>query len=141
MSGAFELQGRPDPSLVTYTHVVYALHTASLLVGVLGAATVVGSFLLGIPSLVAVIMNYARRSDVRGTWLASHFRWQIRTFWFALLWVCVAGLVSAPLVLALGLGILVFIGLATLVGLWVLYRVARGWLALSGARPMPGQDA
>jgi uncharacterized membrane protein len=86
-------------------------------------------------------MNYARRSDVRGTWLASHFRWQIRTFWFALLWVCVAGMVSAPLVLALGLGILVFTGLATLVGLWVLYRVARGWLALSGARPMPGQSA
>ncbi|MFZ4737964.1 MAG: DUF4870 family protein [Bradymonadia bacterium] len=141
MNETFGLTERPDPSLVTYTHVVYALHAASLLVGVLGAATVVGSFLLGIPSLVAVIMNYARRSDVRGTWLASHFRWQIRTFWFALLWVCVAGMVSAPLVLALGLGILVFTGLATLVGLWVLYRVARGWLALSGARPMPGQSA
>jgi uncharacterized membrane protein len=141
MNETFGLTERPDPSLVTYTHVVYALHAASLLVGVLGAATVVGSFLLGIPSLVAVIMNYARRSDVRGTWLASHFRWQIRTFWFALLWVCVAGMVSAPLVLALGLGILVFTGLATLVGLWVLYRVARGWLALSGARPMPDQSA
>jgi NAD(P)-dependent dehydrogenase (short-subunit alcohol dehydrogenase family) len=71
MNETFGLTERPDPSLVTYTHVVYALHAASLLVGVLGAATVVGSFLLGIPSLVAVIMNYARRSDVRGTWLAT----------------------------------------------------------------------
>ena len=50
-------------------------------------ATVVGAFLTGWPSIIAVILNYVKRGDVRGTWLESHFRWQIRTFWFGLLWV------------------------------------------------------
>ncbi|MFO1425483.1 MAG: hypothetical protein U1F11_00615 [Steroidobacteraceae bacterium] len=129
-----------DPSLVSYTHVIYALHALSVLIGVTGAATVVGSFVFGLPSIIAVIMNYVRRAETRGSWLESHFRWQIRTFWFALLWMVVAGFVSAPLVLMLGLGILTFVMAAGLVGLWVIYRVARGWLALRDGRtmPMPG---
>lgn len=129
--------GFADPSLVTWTHAVYALHALSVGIGLSGPVTVVGSFLFGAPSLVAVVLNYARRSDVRGTWLESHFRWQIRTFWWALLWVALAALVSAPLVLALGLGILTFGAMVLVVGLWVSYRVARGWIALSGRRPMP----
>ena len=63
------------------------LHAFSLLMGIVGAATVVGAFLTGWPSIIAVILNYVKRSEVRGTWLESHFRWQIRTFWFGLLWV------------------------------------------------------
>jgi len=78
-----------DAALTAYTHVIYALHTLAVLIGVTTAATVVGSFVCGIPSVVAVIMNYARRSATRGTFLESHFRWQIRTFWFALLWAVV----------------------------------------------------
>src|SRR4051812_37303963 len=74
-----------DHSLITYTHIIYALHALSALTGVLGAATIAGSFIFGLPSIVAVIMNYARASAVRGTFLESHFRWQIRTFWYALL--------------------------------------------------------
>src|SRR4029453_9820228 len=76
----------PKESLVTWTHVIYGLHAFSLLTGILGAATVVGAFLTGWPSIIAVIMNYLKRSEARGTWLESHFRWQIRTFWFGLLW-------------------------------------------------------
>lgn len=125
----------PDPSLVTYTHIVYALHALSVLVGLAGAATVVGSFLLGLPSILAVVMNYARQPEVEGTWLASHFRWQIRTFWYSVLWMLVAAVVSLPLVLVLGLGIVTFLLAVAVVGCWVVYRVLRGWLALRAGRP------
>ena len=77
----------PGPSLGRFTHVIYALHAFSLVTGIIGAATVVGAFLTGWPSIIAVVLNYVKRSEARGTWLESHFRWQIRTFWFGLLWV------------------------------------------------------
>ena len=77
----------PPPSLVTVTHLVYALHALSILIGVTTAATIVGAFVFGLPSIIAVIINYVKRGEARGTFLESHFRWQIRTFWFALLGV------------------------------------------------------
>jgi uncharacterized membrane protein len=124
-----------DPSLVTYTHVIYALHALSAAMGLAGAATIVMHFIFGLPSIVAVIMNYARRSAVRGTLLDSHFRWQIRTFWFALLaWVIVT-LFSVPLMLVLVGFVTLVLGMAA-IGLWIIYRVARGWLALNDRRPM-----
>ena len=111
----------------------YALHALSLLTGILGAATVIGAFLTGWPSLIAVILNYVKRGDARGTWLESHFRWQIRTFWFGLLWVSLCILF---IVVTLGLGALIAWILLVGVGLWFIYRIVRGWLALSGRRPM-----
>ena len=126
-----------DPSLITYTHIIYGLHALSVFIGLTSPATVVGSFVFGLPSIAAVIMNYLRRADVRGTFLESHFRWQIRTFWFALLWIVIAGVVSAPLVLLVGLGVLTFFLAAAAIGLWVIYRVARGWLALRDGRSVP----
>jgi uncharacterized membrane protein len=75
-----DVTGEPRPSLVTLTHVIYALHSVSLLIGITTAATVVGAFLFGWPSIIAVILNYVNRGETRGTWLQSHFRWQIRTF-------------------------------------------------------------
>ena len=123
----------PRSSLIQLTHVIYALHAASLVVGIVGTATVVGAFLTGWPSIFAVILNYVKRSEVRGTWLESHFRWQIRTFWYGLLWVVVCGLF---VVMTLGLGILIaWIPLA-FVGVWFIYRILRGWLALADRRPM-----
>ncbi len=85
----------PSDSLVTTTHVVYALHTLGLVIGAFGTATVIGTFLFGWPSIIAVIINYVKRSDVRGTWLDSHFSWQIRTFWWAMLWAVIIGIVGA----------------------------------------------
>jgi uncharacterized membrane protein len=123
----------PRDSLVTWTHVIYGLHAFSLLTGIIGAATVVGAFLTGWPSIIAVIMNYVKRGDVRGTWLESHFRWQIRTFWFGLLW---AGLCVLLVVATLGLGLLIVWLPLGLVGLWFVYRVARGWLRLVDRQPM-----
>src|SRR6185503_604205 len=124
---------RPPDSLVTWTQVIYGLHAFSLLTGILGAATVVGAFLTGWPSIIAVILNYVKRSQARGTWLESHFRWQIRTFWFGLFWIslCVVFIIAT-----LGIGILVAWLPMSLVGLWFVYRIARGWLALNSGRPM-----
>ncbi len=124
---------RSTSPLVTWTHAIYALHAFSLLTGIVGAATVVGAFLTGWPSIIAVILNYVKRSEVRGTWLESHFRWQIRTFWFGLLWIALCWLF---VVMTLGLGILIAWLPMILVGLWFIYRIVRGWLALNDGRPM-----
>ncbi len=123
----------PEPSLVRWTHLIYGLHAFSLLTGIVGTATVVGAFLTGWPSLIAVILNYVKRSETRGTWLEAHFRWQIRTFWFGLLWVALCLLF---VVLTLGLGLLVAWLPLFVVGLWFIYRIARGWLALIDRRPV-----
>ena len=123
----------PRESLIKLTHTIYALHAFSLVTGIVGAATVVGAFLTGWPSIIAVILNYVKRSEVRGTWLESHFRWQIRTFWFGLLWVTLCGLF---IVATLGIGLLIAWLPLTLVGLWFIYRIVRGWLRLTGHRPM-----
>src|SRR5215510_10478097 len=82
----------PAPSVVTIANVVYALHAVSVAIGVFTAATVIGQFLFYWPSLLAVVLNYVKRSDARGTWLESHFSWQIRTFWYGLLWVVLCAL-------------------------------------------------
>ena len=120
-------------SLVTWTQVIYALHAFSLLTGILGAATVIGSFLIGWPSIIAVILNYVKRSEARGTWLESHFRWQIRTFWFGLLWVCLCVLFVIG---TLGIGILIAWLPLAFITIWFIYRIVRGWLALNDRRPM-----
>ena len=125
--------GRPLNSLVGWTQLIYALHAVSLLTGILTAATVVGTFLTGWPSIIAVILNYVKRSDTRGTWLESHFRWQIRTFWFGLLWIA---LCLAFIVVTLGIGLIIAWLPMAIVGLWFIYRVVRGWLALNDGRPM-----
>jgi uncharacterized membrane protein len=118
-------------SLIGWTHLIYALHAFSLLTGIIGAATVVGSFLTCWPSIIAVILNYVKRADVRGTWLESHFRWQIRTFWFGLLWV---SLCVFFIVVTLGIGLIVAWLPLLIVSVWFVYRIARGWLALKDRR-------
>jgi uncharacterized membrane protein len=125
--------GSPAPSLVTLTHVIYGLHAVSLVMGIIGAATIVGAFLTGWPSIIAVILNYVKRGEARGTWLESHFRWQIRTFWFGALWV---GLCLLFVVMTLGIGIVIAWLPLGLVSLWFIYRIARGWLRLNDRQPM-----
>ncbi len=102
-----------EERLKTITTIVYALQA--------------GFFLLGVSALVAIILNYVKLDDVRGTWLESHFRWQIRTFWFALLWYALAGLTW-----------IVFVGMLVAFAntLWIIYRIIKGWLDLSENRPM-----
>lgn len=123
----------PDPSLVTITHVTYGLHAFGLALGAFGAATVVGSFVFGWPSIIAVIINYVKRGEAGGTWLESHFTWQIRTFWFAVLWSAIVLAVGLPLTLLL-VGFAIWAVGFFFLGIWAIYRIARGWLALRDRR-------
>ncbi len=109
-----------------WCQVIYALHAFSVLTGIFGAASVVGAFLIGWPSIIAVILNYVKRAEVAGSWLESHFSWQIRTFWFAALWVVIAVALGLT-VIGLPLTFVILIG----VTFWLIYRVVRGWLALN----------
>ena len=117
---------------VTLTYLIYGLHALSALGGGLSPAFVVTAFISGWPSIIAVIINYVKRGDVRGSYLESHFRWQIRTFWFALLCVLISLLLAFTLI-----GIPIALIVAWIAGLWVLYRIARGLLRLLDGKPMP----
>jgi uncharacterized membrane protein len=135
------MNGAPHPpaatsasqSLIDWTQIIYGLHALSLVIGILGAASIVGAFLLGWPSIIAVIMNYIKRSDARGTWLESHFTWQLRTFWYGLLWVCLCWFF---VIITLGIGIIIAWLPLGLAALWFIYRIARGWIALREGKPM-----
>ena len=118
-------------SLVNWTHAIYALHAFSLLMGILTPATVISSFLTGWPSIIGVVLNYVKRGEVRGTWLESHFRWQIRTFWWGLFWVC---LCLGFIVITLGIGIIIAWLPLAIVSVWFVYRIVRGWMALNNGK-------
>lgn len=102
-----------EKELKTLATVVYALQAAG--------------FFVGLTWIVAVVINYVKRDDVRGTWLESHFSWQIRTFWWGLLWAVVGGIL-----------VLVVVGFAVLFAdaVWIIYRIVKGWLALSENKPV-----
>ncbi|MBE0616276.1 MAG: hypothetical protein IH604_21620 [Burkholderiales bacterium] len=87
----------------------------------------IAGYFVGVTFIAGLIINYVKRKDVEGTWLASHFRWQIRTFWFGLLWSCVGVALLVVLV-----GVLILIGTA----IWVLYRAIKGWIELSEGKPV-----
>lgn len=129
---ASDAVGQPTGNQVTLTHLIYALHAFAVFSAVVGSATIVFSFVASLPSIAAVVLNYWNQAAVRGSWLESHFRWQIRTFWFAVLWIVLAGLMALTVI-----GIPLAIVLILLVGLWVLYRVVRGWWTLGQARGLP----
>ena len=101
-------------SLKTVTFVVYILYALS--------------YFAGITAIVGIIINYVKKEDVAGTWLESHFRWQIRTFWFGLLWAAIGGL---TLFFLIGAAIL-FANFC-----WIIYRIVKGWLNLNDGKPMP----
>ena len=122
----------PNEGLLFLTYLIYALHAISAVGGVLSPALVITAFLFGWPSIIAIIINYMKRDATRGSFLASHFRWQIRTFWFALLWVLISWFL---LITVIGAPLAILI--AWVAGLWVLYRIARGLLRLMDGEAMP----
>ncbi len=122
----------PPDSLVTLSHVIYGLHALTVVTGLMTPAFIVTAFITGWPSLIAVVLSYLKRGDARGTFLESHFRWQIRTFWFALLWLLIALMLAFTLI-----GIPLAFVMAGVAGIWVLYRVGRGWLNLNDRKAMP----
>jgi uncharacterized membrane protein len=101
-------------SLKTLTTVIYALYALSLFAG--------------ITAVVAIVLNYIKQDDARGTWLESHFRWQIRTFWWSVVWFVLGALTWIILVGWVVLGV-AFV--------WFIYRIAKGWLNLNENKPMP----
>ena len=103
-------------SLKTLTTVIYALYALALFAGV--------------SAIVAIVLNYIKREEVQGTWLESHFKWQISTFWWSVVW-CVVG----------GLTFIILIGWVVwgVAFVWFVYRIAKGWLNLSDNKPMPVQ--
>jgi uncharacterized membrane protein len=134
MSTSAESGQAPAPldRFITLTHVIYGLHGLTVLTGLMTPAFIVTAFVTGWPSIIAVILNYMKRSEVRGTFLESHFRWQIRTFWFALLWIVIAAMLAMTF-----FGIPLALAIAGVAGLWVLYRIIRGWSRLVSRQPMP----
>lgn len=96
-------------------------------IGLLVYALQAAGFFVGLTFVAAVIVNYVKIDDVRGTYVESHFRWQIRTFWFGLLWGAVGAI---TFVLVIGWFILVADGV------WVLYRIVKGGLALHERKPV-----
>ncbi len=101
---------RSDKTITTLIYVLYAL-----------------SLFFGITGVAAIVMNYVKRADVAGTWLESHFKWQIRTFWYSVLWAAVGFLLT-----------FVVVGFAVLFldTVWFIYRVVKGWVNLSADKPM-----
>ena len=102
-----------EESAKTLTTVIYALYAAS--------------YFVGVTAIVAIVMNYVKREDVAGTYLESHFRWQIRTFWFGMLW---GALGAITLVFIIGWFVLIANGI------WIIYRIVKGWLRLNDGKPM-----
>ncbi len=100
-----------EQQLKTVATIVYALQAAG--------------FFLGITWIAAVIIDYVKKDDASGTWLASHYRWQIRTFWWGLLWGVLGGILALVVV-----GFLILAADA----IWIIYRIAKGWLRLSENR-------
>ena len=132
MSSDVETQSEePVPSTLGAAHIVYGLHAFAIVLGITGSATVIGGFVGSVPSIVGVIISYVKRGSARGTWTESHYRWQIRTFWFALLWVIIGTLLIVTVV-GSPVGLIVLTALT----LWLIYRIARGWLRLLDKKPM-----
>ena len=103
-----------EKNLKTVATVVYALQAAG--------------FFVGITWIAAIVIDYVKKDEAAGTWLESHYRWQIRTFWWGLLWALIGGLTAVVIV-----GFIVLAAAA----IWIIYRIAKGWLYLSENRPLP----
>jgi len=135
-----EDQVAPNPAgnpPVSATLVVYVLFGIAAIVGIAGHGMAVGAPLLTILGIAAVIIAYVKRDEARGTWLASHITWLIRTFWWSFLWNVIGMLVLFTLGLILiGIPIAYAIWIATTI--WVIYRLVKGYLLFKDSKPIPG---
>ncbi len=122
---------------ITATLIAYALFGVGAVAALVSSGFPVALPLLGLLGIAGVIIAYVKRDEAEGTWVASHLRWLIRTFWYSLLW----GVVGALFLLVLGL-ILIGIPIALLIwavaSIWVIYRVIKGYLLFKDNRPIPG---
>jgi uncharacterized membrane protein len=120
---------KPNDSLIKILYLIYALHIFSAVSGLLTPAFVVTAFVTGWPSVIALILSYVWRGDAEGSYLSTHFDWLIRTFWYALMWFVIAALFIFTII-----GTVIGLPMLLIVGIWVVYRLARGLFALNGRR-------
>lgn len=115
----------------------YALFAIAAIVSLASSGMPMIAPLTGLLGIIALIVCYVKRADAAGTWVASHFTWLIRTFWWSLLWAVVGFLVLFTLGLIL-VGIPIAIAIWFIAGLWVIYRVVRGYLLFKDSQAIPG---
>ncbi|MBR5459131.1 MAG: hypothetical protein IKV42_05680 [Burkholderiaceae bacterium] len=123
----------PTKNMILVTQLVYILHGLSILIGLMTGGSVLSAFLFGWPSIIAVVLNYVMRGDARGTYLDSHFSWQIRTFWYGMIWTILVAIVGLILT-AIVVGPVIWWGGFLALSIWIGYRIVVGWLRLSQNR-------
>ena len=129
----------PSASLISTTLVVYALFGVAAVVGLASSGFPLIAPLSGIVGIIGIILAYVKRGEATGTWLASHYRWLIRTFWYSLLWGCIGAIIFVLLaIILIGLVIGYIIWVATTI--WVLYRLIRGYVLFKDSEPVPGME-
>jgi uncharacterized membrane protein len=127
----------PSASLISTTLLIYALYGIAAVFGLVSSGFPLIAPFFGVLGIVSVIIAYVRRGEAAGTWLASHYRWLIRTFWFSLLWAMVGGLVLVTLGLIL-IGIPIAFGIWIAATIWVIYRLVRGYALFKDSKAIPG---
>lgn len=127
----------PSASLISTTLLIYALFGVAAVIALFSHGFPLVAPLMGIVGIVALILAYVKRAETADTWLASHYRWLIRTFWFSLLWGVIGGLVLVTLGLIL-IGIPIAIGIWIVTTIWVIYRLLRGYVLFNDSKPVPG---
>jgi uncharacterized membrane protein len=127
----------PSPSLISMTLLVYALFGVAAVVGLVSSGFPLIAPLMGVVGIVAIILAYVKRGEATGTWLESHYRWLIRTFWFSLLWGAIGAVIFVLLlIIVIGVFIGYLIWVATTI--WVMYRLVRGYMLFNESKPIPG---
>ena len=127
----------PPQSLITTTLIVYALFGVAAVVGLASSGFPLIAPLGGLAGIVGIIMAYVKRGEAAGTWLASHYRWLIRTFWFSLLWGLIGAIIFVVLALII-IGIIIGYAIWVATTIWVLYRLVRGYMLFNESKPVPG---
>lgn len=136
-SQALPPPGAPSASLISTTLVVYALYGVAAVFGLVSSGFPLIAPFFGVLGLIAIIIAYVKRDEAAGTWLASHYRWLIRTFWFSMLWAVLGWLVLVLLGLIL-IGIPIAFGIWIAASVWVIYRIVRGYMLFKDSKPIPG---
>lgn len=129
--------GAPPPALISMTLFIYALFGVAAVVDLATAGFPLIWPLAGLVGILAIVLAYVKRSDAAGTWLASHYRWLIRTFWYSMLWGVVGGIIFILFAIIL-VGLVVGYAIWVATTIWVLYRLIRGYMLFNASQPVPG---
>jgi uncharacterized membrane protein len=130
--------GAPAPSLISTTLLIYGLYGLAAVIALAAHGFPPLAPLGGIAGIVAIIMAHVKRGDAAGTWLASHYRWLIRTFWFSLLWGVIGGIIAALFWWLFFIGVVIGYAIWIATTIWVLYRLIKGYMLFKDSQPVPG---